>query len=231
MPCGAVTRRRGGSPWFCLLRGEEQGSGEQGPAIATFRFSALHLTYKPSELHIFLALSHFRKIFLPQVLFPALSKSLVSILLVGDHLCNNHCALNLLVSFPLHFSLIVSSASPVANPSQPPALPSTQEQGRKVAQQLIPVPLLLWSISSDAVRAGQQCKHQPPFSFPPPALRPHSPSQLHTDLPPRAPFPPPTAGHPPVPHWFLCEPAAKSIGSEGIQPLPCSEYSVKLCLS
>lgn len=132
------------------------------------------------------------------MLFPALSKPLISILLVGDHLCDDCCALNHSVSFPLYFSLIVSSASPVANPSQPTALPSTQERGRKVAQQLIPVPLLLWSISRNAVRAGQQCKHQSPFSFPPPALRPHSPSQLRTDLPPWAQFPPPAARHPPV---------------------------------
>ena len=117
------------------------------------------------------------------MLFPALSKSLISIVLVGDHLCDDRSALNLSVSFPLYFSLIVSSASPAANPSQPTALPSTQERGRKVAQQLIPVPLLLWSISRDAVRAGQQCKHQPLFSFPLPALQPHSPSQLHIDLP------------------------------------------------
>lgn len=129
----------------CLLLGQELGSGEPGPAIAAFGFSALLLTYKPSELSIFPVLSHYKDtILLPPMLFPCLSKSLVSILLVGDRLCNDCCALNLSVSFPLYFSLIVPSASPVTNPSQPTALPSTQEWGRKVAQQLMPIPLLLF---------------------------------------------------------------------------------------
>ena len=88
--------------------------------------------------------------------------------------------------FPFHsiFLLLFPASALSLIPAKPTALPSAQEQGKKVAQQLIPLPLLLWWISRDAVRAGQKCKHQPPFTFPPPALQPLSSSQLHTDLPP-----------------------------------------------
>jgi len=55
---------------------------------------------------------------LPWMLFPALSNTLISILLVRDCLCDARCALHLSVSFPLYFSLIVSSISLVTNPSQ-----------------------------------------------------------------------------------------------------------------
>lgn len=139
------------------------------------------------------------------MIFPALSKPLISILLVGDHLRDDSYVLNLSISLPLYFSLIVSSSNPDSNPSQATALPSTQERGREVAQQLIPVPLLLWLISRDAVRAGQQCKHQPPFSCPLPALRPRSPSQLHTNLPPLSSVPSSCHGAPSsasLPHGF-----------------------------
>lgn len=139
----------------------------------------LLLTSKLSDLSISQS-SHFKKtpFFLPWLLFPALSKTLLSILLVRDHFCDTSSA----SQFPFHstFFLLFPSPGLLLIPASPEL---TQEQGGKVAQQLIAVSLLLWSSSRDAVRAGQQCKHQPLFSFPPPAPRPHSPSPLHTDLP------------------------------------------------
>jgi len=41
-----------------MLQGEELGSREPGPATAAFSISELLLTYKPSELRVFLARSH-----------------------------------------------------------------------------------------------------------------------------------------------------------------------------
>lgn len=185
-----VLPRRAGCSWD-----KEWGRKEPDPAIAGFVFSAVLLTSKLSELSVSQS-SYFKKIpfFLPWPLFPNLSKTLLSVLLVRDHLCDV-CSSS---QFPFHsiFPLLLPAPGLLLIPASPEL---TQEQGGKVAQQLIPVPSLLWSSSRDAVRAGQQCKHQPPFSFPPPALRPHSPSQLHTDLPLQAQFPPPTLGHSPIP--------------------------------
>lgn len=132
-----------------------------------------------------------------------------------------------IIVFPLHFCLDVATASPVANPSQPTALPAAQEQGRKVAHQLILVSLLSWSISRGAVRAGEQCKHPAPFSFPLPALRPHSIPAPCWPFPPIAHFPPSPRGCLTTAR-FLGEPAAKSIGSEQIQPHLCCEYSAEI---
>lgn len=177
--------------WLCVSKrsravcswDKELGRREPEPDIAGFVFSALLLTSKLSDLSISQS-SHFKKIpfFLPWLLFPALSKTLLSVLLVRGHLYDT-CSAS---QFPFHFIFFLLFPAPglLLIPASPEL---TQQQGGRVAQQLISVPLLLWWSSRDAVRAGQPCKHQPPFSFPPPALRPHSASQFHTDLPNSAP--------------------------------------------
>lgn len=178
----------------CLLPGQGVGQERTKPCRCWLCIFSNILASKLSDLSISQR-SHFKKIPFFSTLaalscfFPAVSKTLLYILLVRDHLCDTCLA----SQFPFHsiFSLLFPAPGLLLIPASPEL---TQEQGRKVAQQLMPVPSLLWSNSRNAVRAGQQCKHQPPFSFLPPALRPHSPSQLHTDLPLQAQFPPPTLG-------------------------------------
>lgn len=180
VPCGAVVGLRDGSPWFCPAELSAPGTRSRAGGNQTLPLLVLFIQ------HCFWHLS-FQTWVYPRALtlkiykfFSTLAAFSCSFQNPPFHSLGQRSSLwymlSLSVSFPLYFFLIVPSTRPVANPSQPRAHPGAGQESSTTAntQYPIPMPLLLWLSSRDAVRAGEQWKHQPPFSFPLPALRPHS---------------------------------------------------------